>query len=386
MSAVYESVRILLCQSRTLSYGSAGFFLRQIEGALRELGIAVDYFVLEEDGSNLQEAEKLCTVSYDAVLDINSYLPRLLCDDDMPFIGKLQGPFYHYLVDHPMHVRPLLSLASDLQHVICLDTTHQDYLARYFPYIPSSHALPLAGSAGTAEIQKKYRVRKQSLLFPATYMPLEQYLESLQELDSTLPALAETLGKRSLSGEVLDLNDILAGKEYPEEACRYMDRYIRELRRQTVLEETLRQGIPLTLCGEHWQHAPFAADAQEILPPCGYAAMLAHMGEYAAVLNVQPLFPVAPHDRIFNGMRNGALVLTDSCLQLEKAFQEGVDYIAYSFGTLRSDIERFANLWKDIGRRRTIARSGLKKASKQVTWRQWCEQFLTEILQHNGMN
>lgn len=338
--------------------------------------------MLEQDGSNLQEAEALCSRSYDAVLDINSCLSGLVCEDDTPFLGRLQGPFYQYLVDHPMHVSPLLSTAANLQHVICLDKTHIPYVKQHFPEVPSVHALPLAGTpshkAGRGDA---FRERKHALLFPATYMPLEHYVGKLQEIDASLPELAVTWGERSLAGETVSVTDECVKQGYPADAIRYMERYLRELRRHTVVEELSRQGIALALCGAHWQHAPFAAQVSEILPPCDYETMLDRMSGYHAVLNVQPLFPEAPHDRVLNGMCNQAVVLTDTCRRLETDFQSGSDYLPYSFATLSEDIARFAACWRDADCLRSIARNGLETVSSQYTWRHWCEAFLTEILQ-----
>lgn len=370
----------MICRTRTLSYGSSGFFLQRIGRKFEQLGVSVDYFTLAEDGSNLQEMEALADTSYDVILDINSYLPRLVSDDDTPFLARLQGPFYHYIVDHPMHVKPLLELNTSLQNILCLDSSHIDYIRKVFPDAPSVNVLPLAGSpAAMAQQEHRMENRKPSVFFPATYMPLEQYKEKLKNIDVKYAALADALAERSLSGEHIDTSKFNREENIPEEACCYLDRYLRECRRQAVLDELIRQELPVSLCGAHWEYSEYADGAQEILPPCSYDTMLAKMREYRIVLNVQPLFPETPHDRVYNGMRNRAVVLSDACRQLEQEFCHGEDYILYSFVTLRQDIEHFASIWTDVQLLDSIAQNGCCKVSESHNWVLWCERFLSMI-------
>ena len=383
MKKNYHSIRILISESRTLSYKSAGFFLNRIGRAFEQLGVSVDYFILAEDGSNLQEMEALANRSYDAILDINSFLPRLICDDDSPFLAKMQGTFYHYIVDHPMHVKPLLELNTSLQHILCLDQSHAEYVSKVFGEAASVHVLPLAGSpAAMAQRDNRIEKRKPYIFFPGTFMPLEQYKDHLKSLGNKYAVLADTLAERSLAGEYIDTSALAWDKNVPEEACRYLDKFLRESRRQKILDELIQHNFPVALCGAHWEYSGYVDCAQEILPPCSYDNMLAKMREYRMVLNVQPLFPETPHDRVYNGMRNRAVVLSDSCGQLEREFRHGDDYILYSFATLQQDLDYLRTIWNEPDLLDAIAGNGYSKVSDSHTWIKWCETFLriTEMI------
>lgn len=48
--------KILICETRHLSYGSSCFFLQQIIAALKKRDIVVEYFKLEEDLSKIGRA------------------------------------------------------------------------------------------------------------------------------------------------------------------------------------------------------------------------------------------------------------------------------------------------------------------------------------------
>lgn len=50
---------------------------------------------------------------YRAVFDFNSLLPRLAMDDGTPVIDLFDGPFYDYIVDHPLfHYNCLMTRAK----------------------------------------------------------------------------------------------------------------------------------------------------------------------------------------------------------------------------------------------------------------------------------
>lgn len=65
---------------------------------------------------------------YRAVFDFNSLLPRLAMDDGTPVIDLFDGPFYDYIVDHPLfHYNCLMTRAKNF-HAIVLDEGQADYV------------------------------------------------------------------------------------------------------------------------------------------------------------------------------------------------------------------------------------------------------------------
>lgn len=67
-----------------------------------------------------------------AILDFNSLLPRMVLDDGTPYVDRLAGPFFDYILDHPLfHYQGLSSGVKNL-HAIVLDEAQQKYVEKYY--------------------------------------------------------------------------------------------------------------------------------------------------------------------------------------------------------------------------------------------------------------
>lgn len=369
----YYDKRIFLCETRKLSYDSATFFLEQIQNALEELGVQVDHCVVQEDGSDLERLEQYENRSYDAILDMNSYLPRIVEDDGTPFLQRLQGPFYQYLVDHPIHVDPILGQATSLQHVICLDPLHATYCQEHYPSLASAQAIPLAGTvAGQPALP--FAERKQAVLFPGTYMPLSYYEQKLQAVDPRLPKVAEEMAESYMQGETVSPCNGLPEPLQTIDAMRYTDRYIREYSRQKILHAVAGTGVTLYVCGAHWEQADFLTASVKRLPAMRYADLLQLMQQYQVLLNVQPLFVHAFHDRVLNGMANGMVVLSDTMSDVR---EQTVPIVSYTRKNLQEDLDTFISYFHTSGGMEEQAEAGYQFYKEQGDWRTWCERFLS---------
>lgn len=106
--------KILLFTTRQLCYHSAGFFAAQLADALENAGYQCELCEIPEDGiaGEMREQavpakdtageispqaaavlERYIGKEYAAVIDFNSKLPRLMCDDDTYYLDTIQAPF-----------------------------------------------------------------------------------------------------------------------------------------------------------------------------------------------------------------------------------------------------------------------------------------------------
>ncbi len=383
--------RILICKSCDLSYGSSGFFLQQITRELEKREVIVEYFSLQEDHSNIDALEDYAGRAFDAVLDINGRLPLMVMDDGSPLIQHIHAPFFNYLVDHPMHLHPLLQCTARNYHPICLDESHRQYIRQYYPERKECYVLPLAASV--PEQCKPFSERSRQIFFPGTYVPLVEYTAKLKEISSACAprcaSLAEEYVRQFFTDpEILDLpawyqerqSGNLFNAQQLHIQCRYIDRYLREIIRHQVIESVLEQGYQIHVTGAHWEYYHGKhADRLVIHPSCDYPSMLEQMGNSQIVLNVQPLFPDAPHDRILCGMAGGAVVLTDSCIFLEEHMTAGQHYLRYDARNPGRSIHKLRRYLDSPKRLEEIARAGRQKIMGRYQWNNWVDQFLEII-------
>lgn len=402
--------KILVCESRNLSYGSSGFILREIRAALEERGIEVVYFHLEEDQSNLDALEDFTNDSFDAVLDINSHLPLVIMEDGTYLLDHIDAPFFNYIVDHPLHLHPILSSPLHNHHIICLDPEHRSYVERYYPNICSCYALPIAGSIAKsitlskAEADRPFGERSWQLYFPGTYVPLSEYEAKLKKRNPKLLSLAQEYLRIAGTEEHIAIPDWIQSvmpEEYPPFSdakgenfsvaeklhldCRYIDRYVRETYRHRMIEKILTAGISIHVTGAYWEYYEGrGAKNLCIHPACTYPEMLDHMSDSQIVLNVQPLFVYAPHDRILCAMANGAVVFTDSCGYLQEHLKAGKEYISYDIHAANAGLKMLKKMLKNPAALEDMAAAGQAFVNRHFLWPDWCEQFVEMIDKEKG--
>ena len=125
--------KILVFCSREICYLSGNFFAHQLAAAFDDLGYetTVCEFTSQDDLDAV--LSPFFGKKYRAVFDFNSLLPRLAMDDGTPVIDLIDGPFYDYIVDHPLfHYNCLMTRAKNF-HAIVLDEGQADYVKKYHP-------------------------------------------------------------------------------------------------------------------------------------------------------------------------------------------------------------------------------------------------------------
>lgn len=99
-------MHVLIFKMEGIAYNSTRLFADMLAYGFKRAGAVVDIFDITKHG-NIQELEELKGENYDAVIDFNSKLPDLIIDNndgkEMYFLDSINGPFYNYIVDHPVY-------------------------------------------------------------------------------------------------------------------------------------------------------------------------------------------------------------------------------------------------------------------------------------------
>lgn len=382
-------MKILILETRKLSYNSSSVFLSEISDILRRHGVDVTHCIIDNPEKDSLLLESFIGQTFDAVFDINSILPLAECD-----YGKypdcIDAPFINFIVDHPMHVHKYLDARLKRYYVICIDKYHKEYIDKYYPHIIKTAAIPLGGikSAGADGSYAQFQKRQYGIFFPATYTPPSYYRQVMEESNAGYLKQAEQILHEILEGSDLPLHDIykkinswqdkrFAARMYK---ARFIDRYIRDYIRDEVVDTLLAEGFNLHVAGARWNmYNGSSKDRLVIHEECSYAELSVMMSKAKAVLNVQPLFTEAAHDRIFNAMLNGAAVITDTCSYIGKNYKDNMlfynkSHLKESIGLLKDTLNNTQKLYNMA--------SGLKAAACNETWEDRCRrimEFVTDI-------
>ena len=190
-----NSNKILLFTTRQLCYHSAGFFAAQLADALEKAGYICEMCEIPEDGiaGEMHEQavpakdtageispqaaavlERYIGKEYAAVIDFNSKLPRLMCDDATYYLDTIQAPFFNYILDNPLYHHATLQCPLQRYHVLLVDEEHAAYVRKHYPHIQGTHMLSLG--ANEAVIGKTFEQKQENVLFMGTYRRPEVYL------------------------------------------------------------------------------------------------------------------------------------------------------------------------------------------------------------------
>ena len=402
-------MKILFLETRELSYSSSTVFMEELKEAFFNLGDTVYHFIVTDIEKSEDVLEKLLKIAYqkkfDFIFDVNSILP-LLYEDNKPYLDCFEIPFVDYIVDHPIHQAHVLDRKLNNFNVICLDESHCKYIRKYYPDIKQTIAMPLAATSSERgdsyvkqEINYKQefismRDRKIDILFPATYTPLSYFEDILKERGIVYLNCAKQCIEIIKDGKTFDIEDIrnMLSSECKNaslplsDVSRYVDKYIREYLRQRAVEAVLAAGLSLDVIGARWEmYEGKFINRLHIHEPKKYIDILDYMRLSKTVLNVQPLFKTAPHDRIYNAMANGAVAITDFAQMLSGTYEQGADYIKYDFENCENDFERIRSEYFDNNgneKLESICQNAYKKVIKNDIWEDRCntiKKFVKKI-------
>ena len=299
--------KILIFKVKKFCYDSPFYFADMVAGCFKEMGWQVDVF--DSGHEPMQNLDNYSGRSYDAIIDFNSQLPSLDTTEDEFYLDTINGPFYNYILDHPLYHHDMIRMALKDYHIICLDDNHKKYIEKWYPNIKSVHTLPVAGSS--PRIITPWEDKTTDLIFTGTYTDPANILNMVHDLGLELEADILELIKRQKSHPDLPLEDIfeefskeidvpLSVVRFPLRMHAYfpVDSYITALVRENVIKSIAKSGQKITLAGHGWNKAAFlkGLDNVTVLPPVKFSKQTSLMADAKIALNVMPHFKAGCHD------------------------------------------------------------------------------------------
>lgn len=365
----------LLYGENAICYGTLGFFLRQIEEALKKRGV--------QTVPIYGAGDSLVGQHFDAFVGMNLSLPAMKIDEDRFLFDYWECPFFDIFVDPPYYHSP--SLREHMKHLyaIFLDDGHVAYCRKYFPPCENVERGYLTGPMGTPV---PYRERKYDILFTGSLYDYESIrVEYRRELGSEpLQALFDYLiaeGIHSPNRKTTDVLDEwsrrngwqLSDADYNIVMSNIglkAEYYLRGYWRAQVLKTLLKAGLKVHVLGSGWERLAVEENNRENLIMLGSLDM-EQTGEVTAnakiLLNVMPWFKEGVHDRIFTAMQNGCVCVTDPSSVLSTYFTDGEDIVFYELERLRELPERLKGILADDEMGMKIAGAGTR-AGGRYNW------------------
>ncbi len=380
-----------MIHTRELCYFSGSFFLERIADAMEERGHEVLRMNLTGDDADWDCLESCLGPSYDAIIDINSKLPYLVMDDGSLFLNHVNGPFYNYILDHPLYHHPGLVFPLENYHALAIDHEHEETMRRHYPHLRSVDYLPMAGTKALSDIP--FGSRRIPILFTGTYLdkdPLEAQVEKLggktQEL---IHLLVENwkCNQESMETAIVRLVSDMGLDEEQMKACYHVDgimelmnhvyladKICRNRERNKVLSSIIDAGLPLTILGDGWERAEWIHRSNVTCLPSRAMASSYEVTQDAKIsLDVNPLFLNGLHDRVSSSLANACLTVSNMPGTSTEYLKDGENILYYSSDDTRGLIDRLQSL--SAADMEEIAGAGFDTWQKKLTWQKHAESL-----------
>lgn len=251
-------------------------------------------------------------------------------------------PYCLWLADHPIdHVERIKCLgANDILTV--MDKKDFDFI-RFLNVPCDTYLMPHAAF----EISPVIFVKELDVLFLGSYPDKQKYIDDIKKL-LDIPIflkIFEYVYQQCINDDKVyyfdlykeimeqsDVNLLLEENEYLMILARYIGRIINSQRRIETLRSIDDSGIKLHIFGEKWEKSKLYNHPNiNFYPSVNYIQAQDLMKRSKITLNIQGLLYDGSHERVYCGMANGSVTVTNRTPFLEELFTENEEIVFYDF-------------------------------------------------------
>lgn len=383
--------KVLIFTSREICYNSHFFFAHQMGGAFEELGFDVEYCEFTKESDFDAVLQPHLGKSYKVMLDFNSLMPQLAEEDGTPVLDMIDGPFYDYILDHPLFHYNCLSAKAKNFHAILLDEAQEAYVKGYYPGVKSTLMMPLGA---TEAFSKEKRVKNPDcILFIGSYDSEEKLYEMIEMAPEPIKTLSKQVLERRLALPEQTMENlflqVLKERGMELDAARFalfmnhmypVDAYVRNHFRRKAIDCLVKYHIPVKIVGEGWEkYRSFDENFVKREVPVEFGLSFEKIAHEHILLNNSPFFNFGAHDRIYAGMANHCAVLTDENPYLKRTLKDGENIMMYSLKDEKSLKDMAEELLTNDTFCKEIQENAYQEFLQKHTWEKRVERLLGEL-------
>ena len=371
-------------------------FSDQLKQGFLELGYEIFEFDLSQSLKSMGSLyEYIKEGSVRAMIAFNSYFFGMTLPSGQNMWEALDIPCINILVDHPYWYHDILLRTPATGILLCIDRNHMNYVNRFYPNIPTNGFLPHGGTS-LCSTHKPISERKTDVLYAGSLYQAEQsdfpdrnspekricdrsieYLISHPE--DTVESVVEQQCRRAdviLSDEELRM--------FISTYAHIVDRVASSHYREKVVGSIAKAGVPLELYGDGWAGCDWVQ-----LPNVHYGGrvtpeeILMKMEDSKIVLNSMPWFRDGSHERVFNAMLCGAVVVSEASKYFEEVLPPGT-WVPFKLESERlSELPQcILDLLSDETEMQKIACAGHDLAVSAHTWKARALELHRDLLSY----
>lgn len=383
--------KALVFSSREICYNSNSFFANQMAMAFEKIGYEAEVCEFTKEDDLDKVLAPFIGKEYKIILDFNSLMTRMVEEDGTPLLDMIHGPFYDYILDHPLfHYNGLTARLNNL-NAILLDEAQKRYVERFYKGVKHTVMMPLG--ATEAFTQQKLEEKPKCVLFMGSYdspgklydmvelspEPLKSYMKKLIEMRLAEPELPMEEGfEQLLKEEGLEISEeqfaLYMNAMYP------VDAYIRDYYRMAVLDTLAKAKIPVKVVGDGWEKYKSPNEACLTREkPVVFSLSFEKIAKEHILLNNSPIFNRGAHDRIYAGMANHCAVMTDTNPYLRREMKDGENICLYSLKDMQTVTDIAEELLTNQAHCKRIEEQAYAEYLEKHSWEMRVRQLLSMI-------
>jgi glycosyltransferase involved in cell wall biosynthesis len=318
-------------------YDTLDIFTYELKNAFEKMGYETLVYDNRETGKSLAALAQFVQKPVTAVLTFNNLGFNMELVEGKNVWEELGIPCVNILMDHPFCYKRALDNAPWGAVVLCTDRNHMRYLNRFYPNIAVTGFLPHAGKPlpGT---KKKFCERPADIIYAGglsrafvdRVTPDLSGYSGLFDVEKFCRDVYENVIKHPEKTTEQGIEEELLAREIKvsdRELCQiiadfhFLDLLIVSHYREKVVAAVAKAGLSLDLYGSGWEGCDWIN-----LPNVNFHGRVSadevveRMQETKIVLSTMTWFKDGTHDRVFNGMLQGAVAVTDSSVYMKEAF------------------------------------------------------------------
>lgn len=385
-------------------YDTLDIFTYELQKEFEKMQYETMLFDVRKTEESIQQLAKFIKRPVKAAITFNNLGFNMELRKGKNIWEELQIPCINILMDHPFCYLPALKNAPANAVVLCTDRNHMKYLERFYKTIPVIGYLPHAGKEIS---EKKIPIRDRSIdvmyagnlsrSFAANIVPdLGKYSEFNAEkvckrayddlIEHTYKTTEQAIEESLLAEGVIlnedELNQVISD-------LHFIDLYVVSYYREKTVRILAEKGIDILLYGAGWESCEWIARPNvhyEGKVPA--ADVVVKMQDAKIVLSTMTWFKDGTHDRVFNGMLQGAVTVSDTSVYMKEEFcgflepdgSDQRDMVLFELESIDQLPEQVQELLEDVDKAQKIADRGYQKARALHTWRARAEELERDLL------
>lgn len=297
-------------------------------------------------------------------------------------IWKNRGvTIYNFLVDHPaFYIGMITRDYYPGYNVICIDRLQVDYLRELFPQIKDSFIFVPHGGVAKCGINTDKDIdvlyagsffKDDDINFPL--LPFKhdseqfyQFMFDYYEKDSTKEPQDAVKAYAAAYGYSFKTEEYVVLVDYTLKTVAFA---FQAIRRKQLIEHLAMAGMNISICGnDAWRE--IASKYPNNITYCGKITpdeCIDMIGRSKVLINDHPNFADGSHERVFNGMLNGTVVLSNYSEYLGERFTDGEEILFWDGMNYDEAVAKVSEVLKDDYKREQMVRNAYEKVQND-TW------------------